>query len=185
MMTLLASKLSCVFLFVLGLFIFIHPQLTFAQTPACQTPAAVTGVTVTYPDCSGSTCSFTTAGCSWNSATNASTYQIVVTEVDTGTQVTKQSVNASTTKLTFPVTAGRTYKCDVTGVNSCGQSGGTGTDSLLCQVEGGTPIPTATPVVARPPQTNLPPTGIVENTIMVAGASLIFMIIGSIVLFRL
>lgn len=157
---------------------FITPQAS-AQS-SCQTPAAVTGVNITYPDCSATSCNFNQGTCSWSSATNAATYTVLVTNTATGAQAYSQSVPAATTTVAFPVTNGQTYKCDVTGVNSCGQAGTLGTQTLLCEVEGASvpATPTPIPVVNQPPPVQLPPTGIVSTSIMIAGASILFLAFG-------
>ena len=111
------------------LYLFI-PSSAFAQ--ACTTPGAPSNVTIDYPNCSGQDCNFEQASCSWGAATGATSYSVSVTEVDSGTAVaTNQTVTGTT--YVFPVTPNKTYKCDVTGTNSCGQAGATGTASLLCQ----------------------------------------------------
>lgn len=148
---------------------------TNTQT-VCQTPGTVSNVTIEYPFCEqGSTleCSFTQASCSWNPVSEASSYGLKITEVDSGTVIKTDSVSSSTTKIAFPVTSGKTYKCDVTATNSCGSTGGTGTDSLLCKVDevalatptpppaGGpspTPTPSGNPTPTPPPVGGLIPT---------------------------
>lgn len=172
----IASYLCSIFSVVFLVAIFT-PQ-SYAQS-TCQTPAAVTGVTITYPDCSDTSCNFEQGSCSWSTAANAANYSVVVTNTNSGAQVYSQSIPAGTTKIVFPVTNGQTYKCDVTGVNSCGQSGTAGTTTLLCEVEGASvPSPTTPPVVNQPPPAQLPPTGMVTNSIMIGGLSVLFIFIG-------
>lgn len=141
------------------------PTPTIATTSAsptlnCPPPAEVTNVKVDYPlSTGGSQVDFTRASCSWDAVTGASSYTVKVTEVESGTVVmNNQTVNPPTTNVAFAVTSGKTYKCDVTAVSSCGASGGTGTDSLLCQAQGilptSTPVPTTTPRVTP----TIPPT---------------------------
>lgn len=128
-------------------------------TPACQPPATVTNVKVEYPNCVGNQCQFDQASCSWDSISGAVTYSVKVTEVDTSKVVKSESVSSSTTRVTFPITNGNTYKCEITAVNSCGQSGGTGSDSLLCKTDGLFPTNTpAPPTPTTPPPTGVPPT---------------------------
>lgn len=126
-------------------------------TSACTPPGTVNNVLVEYPSCTGDQCLFDQASCSWSAVDGAVTYTLKVTEVDSGNVVKSESLNASTTRTTFPITNGKTYKCDVTAVNACGASGGTGTHSLLCKTDGlfptNTPAPT-TPV--SPPPTSPP-----------------------------
>lgn len=123
---------------------------------SCTPPAAVENVRVEYPNCEqGSTlqCSFTEANCTWDQVTGAQNYNVKVTETDTNTVVKTDKVTSGTTKVVFPVVTGRTYQCDISAVNSCGARGGTGTDSLLCKVDGifGSPSPTPSPSVLPSP----------------------------------
>jgi len=121
-----------------------------ADEPAagtCQAPAQVTGVLVDYPYCNGDQCSFTQASCEWTPVSGATSYNATITEVETSRTIAPSPaspINASTTKVTFPVTTGKTYKCDVSAVNSCG-AGPVGTHSLLCQADTST-FPTSTPI---------------------------------------
>lgn len=182
----IASYLCSVFSVVLVLLTiaFVTPH-AWAQS-SCQTPAAVTGVNITYPDCSATSCNFNQGTCSWSAAANAATYTVLITNVNSGAQAYSQSVPASTTTVAFPVTNGQTYKCDVTGVNSCAQSGTTGSLTLLCEVEGAStaPTPTTAPVVNQPPPAQIPPTGLVTNTILIMGASILFLAFGGYALKR-
>jgi hypothetical protein len=180
MKVLSASKLCIVFICCIVFSFLSFPSQTYAQSSSCQTPAAITGVTITYPDCSDTTCNFNQGTCTWNSSANAANYTVVVTNAGSGTGVYNQSVPAGTTKVAFPVTNGQTYKCDVTGVNSCGQNGATGTQTLLCQVDqAASPSPTTPPVVNQPPPVQLPATGMFENTLLFGGISLFLIIVGS------
>lgn len=159
-----------------------HSKTVYAQ--ACTTPGTVTNVKITYPACANGQCSFTSATCTWDATLNAATYTVKVTEVDTNTIVTSQSITAPTTTITFPVTSGKTYKCDVTAVNSCGQAGGTGSDSLLCKVDGvfasPTAVPTQPPIIGAPnPQPTLAPTGNLQNILLITGVSIILIITGA------
>ncbi len=176
----LASYLCSVFsvVFVMCVITFVTPQASAQST--CQTPSDVTGVTITYPDCSATSCNFNQGTCSWTAATNAATYTVLITNTTTGAQAYSQSVPAATTTVAFPVTNGQTYTCNVTGVNSCGQSGAAGSLTLLCEVEGAatTPTPTPIPVVNQPPPVQLPAAGIVSNSIMIAGLSTLFILVG-------
>lgn len=155
---------------------------TQVSAQACTTPAAVTNVVVTYPDCTGSTCLFTQANCTWAAVTGAASYQITATEVDSNTVVKNQTVDSATTKVVFPVTSGKTYKCDVTAINSCGQSGGTGSDTLLCKIDGitsaPTAVPTSAPLVKNTPIPTLAPTGDTQSMIIVGSIIAVFSIIG-------
>lgn len=110
--------------------------LDATATPACTTPGTVTNVKVTYPYCQGNNCSFTQASCTWNAVSGAASYSVKVTEVDTSTVIQNTTMAAPTTITTFNIVQGRTYKCDVSAVNACGTTGGTGSDSVLCQISG-------------------------------------------------
>lgn len=138
-------------------------------TSACQTPGGIQNVNIEYPnpkpnDNTGFI--FDQANCSWSALTGAANYIITITEVDTGTKVkNNETVSASTTKVIFPVTNGKTYKCDVTGANSCGTTGPIGTATALCKtsvVVSNTPTPTpavaptATPASVAPTATPVP-----------------------------
>lgn len=125
---------------------------------ACQPPGAATGVLIEFPYCQeGSTleCSFTQASCSWDTVTGAVSYNVKITHVETGTVVDNKT-GVTTTRVVFPVIANNTYQCDVTAISSCGSSGSTGTDSLLCAVSG----TIATPAPSAPPRATPPPTPI-------------------------
>lgn len=112
---------------------------------ACETPGTVENVRVEYPSCQGDQCSFTEASCSWDAVSGASKYALKITEVDSNSVV--KTEESTGTRVVFPVTQGKTYQCDVSAINSCGNTGGVGSDSLLCAVEGlvSTPAPTAAP----------------------------------------
>lgn len=164
-----------VFVFLLaaigaGVYLAMNPQTFFSQAqqtavPAggtCPAPGTPATVTVSYPLCeagqSGETCQFDKAGCDWASVSGASTYNVKITEVETGAVIKTDSV--TTIKTSFPVVQGRTYKCEVSAVSNCGSVGGTNEDSLLCQTDAfvsPTPIPTVTPVATPPPPAPTPP----------------------------
>ncbi|HVT01485.1 MAG TPA: hypothetical protein VHE53_04625 [Patescibacteria group bacterium] len=116
-----------------------------AQAQACPTPSTPTNVLVEFPSCVGSQCNFTQAKCSWGSVSGATSYKLVVTEVESGTVVVNEQPSAGTTSKIFNVTANKTYKCDVSAVNSCGATGAAGSHSLLCAVDALVETPTATP----------------------------------------
>lgn len=141
---------------------------------ACQTPGGVQNVSIEYPnpkpDNSGFI--FTEANCSWSQVSGAANYIVTVTEVDSGTKVkNNETVNSGTTKIIFPVTNGKTYKCDVTAANTCGTTGPIGTDTALCQTSvvaspapTATPGPTSTPAPAAPTPTLAPTTQVIIPT---------------------
>lgn len=146
-----------------------------ANAQTCTTPAQVTGVTIAYPYCIGTSCSFSQASCTWNASADAAQYKLTVTEVDSGNVVVSET--AAATSKVFTVTGNKTYKCDVSGVNSCGTSGTAGTFSLLCEVDAAAPIPTTAPAAPTAVPT-VPPTGTMTTTLMVAVGSAIVLVIG-------
>lgn len=139
------------------------------QGSSCPAPGTPATVTVSYPLCevaagsSQETCQFDKAGCTWESVSGVASYNVKVTEVETGVTIATESVKPPSVKTSFSVVQGRTYKCEVSAVSSCGTIGATNEDSLLCQVEGfvsptpeptpppPTPTPTPTPVPTAPP----------------------------------
>jgi len=150
-------------------------------TASCPVPAQVQNVKVEYPGCTGTQCSFANATCSWGASTDATQYQLTITEVETNTSVKNEKVPTTTTTVTFPVTQGKTYKCNVSGVNACGTSGVAGSYSLLCETDAllePTAAPTAPPAkpTAKP---TLPPAGAFENTIIIGAISLILLTLGA------
>lgn len=164
---------------------------SYAQ--ACSAPAQASGVLVEYPGCNGASCLFTQASCSWASQADAVSFNVTVTEVETGTVIVNNvSRAASVTKEVFNITQGRTYKCDVVAVSSCGSLAAAASDQLLCEADAiidtptpttaaGVPTtapnqPTATPTIA-------PPGGVVQSAAIVVG--ILFSIVGGILLFVL
>lgn len=136
----------------------VTPTATPTPSGTCTTPAQPTGVTLTYPSVVGTDVSYTQALCSWDAVSGAANYNVTFTNVDTNTVVQTQTVASTTTQLVFPVDQGKTYKCDVAAVNSCGTAGAVGTYSLLCQTNAiltTTVAPTVAPTL--PPA--LPSTG--------------------------
>lgn len=145
---------------------------------ACQTPGGIQNVAIEYPNPKPDNTGFIfdQANCSWSALTGAANYIITITDVDTGTKVkNNETVTSGTTKVIFPVTNGKTYKCDVTAANACGTTGPIGTATALCKtsvVVSDTPTPapiaptatpasvapTATPVPAAPPAQVIIPT---------------------------
>lgn len=136
---------------------------TAGQGSSCSAPGTPATVTLSYPLCESvgsnpETCQFDKAGCNWEAVSGATNYNVKATEVETGVVVKTETV--TTTKTSFPVVQGRTYKCEVSAVNACG-TGETNEDSLLCQVDAiVSPPPVATappPVVVAPPVSTPPP----------------------------
>jgi hypothetical protein len=132
-----------------------EPQSQAQQ--ACTPPAAPTNMDIDYPDCGdgtvGSQCDPSKALCRWDPVADAVSYNIVVTEVESSNVVLTQSV--TDTRLSFSVTPGNTYKCEVSAINSCQATGPTGSHQEVCAIDGlVTATPTATPTV--PPTTPTP-----------------------------
>lgn len=137
---------------------------TSGQGDSCPAPGTPATVTLSYPLCESvsggpETCQFDKAGCVWEAVGGATKYNTKITEVETGAVIATETINAPTTKTSFPVVQGRTYKCEVSAINSCGATGGTNEDSLLCQTDAfvsPTPVPTQTPPPPPPVSTPLP-----------------------------
>lgn len=129
---------------------------TNANNSTCPAPGTPATVTLSYPFCDSSSggnenCNFEKAGCVWESVSSATKYSVKVTEVETGATITTDTINAPTTKTSFPVVQGRTYKCEVSAVNNCGATGGTNEDTLLCQTDAFvSPAPSVTPATPVP-----------------------------------
>lgn len=166
---------------------------TYAQS--CAPPAAATGVQVEFPGCNGTQCDLTQASCKWNAQSDAASYNVTVTEVETNTVIkNNESETASTTKILFAVTQGKTYKCDVVAASSCGGLAAAASDQLLCQADAiistptATLAPTATPTPTNPPLPTATPTiakpGGIAQTVALVGGVLIA-IVGGIILLAL
>lgn len=161
-----------------GVYLAVNPQTFFSQAQqsassttqngTCPAPGTPATVTLSYPFCeagqSGETCQFDKAGCVWDSVSGATSYNVKVTEVETGAVIKSDSV--TTTNTSFPVVQGRTYKCEISAVSSCGTVGGSNEDTLLCEADAFlSPTPASTPpppVVAVPPP---PPPVLTPNPI--------------------
>jgi hypothetical protein len=174
--------------FILGLSVFTTSQ---ASAQSCSAPAVASGVTVEFPGCNGSSCDLTQASCAWNSQADAASYNVTVTEVETSTIIkNNESQSASTTKVLFPITQGRTYKCDVVSVASCGTLAAAASDQLLCEADAIIDTPTPTTATTVPTSTPIPPTPTIAppggffQTISIVGGVLI-VIVGGILLFAL
>lgn len=128
---------------------------------ACATPAVVNSVSVNFPNCEGTTnCNFTQASCTWDLATDGSSYKVKITEVETLSVVKEETLAPTIGKTVFSINQGKTYKCDVSAVNSCGTASIAASDELLCQVDAKispTVPPTSTPT-PTPPSATVPPT---------------------------
>jgi hypothetical protein len=168
----------------------VAPQ---TQQTSCQQPSQVTNVKVTYPyiDSNG-TAQFVQAGCSWDANADATSYTLTVTEVETNTVVLNQSEPAGTTQVAFNINQGKTYRCDVSAVNSCGAVSVAASDQLLCSADGLvnptptiTEAPTASPTATLPPATEtprptLPPTGPAYSMIIGVAAAVGIILFGGI-----
>jgi hypothetical protein len=93
--------------------------------------------------------------CSWDPSQNAQSYHYKVTEVDSQT-VLKEGDTAAT-QVTFTSEAGKTYKCEVTVTNSCGNSSNSSQTTKLCPLPSATPTPT--PTTTPVPSATPTPTG--------------------------
>lgn len=100
---------------------------------SCPLPASPTNILVEYPGCQGDNCSLAQASCSWGAVAGATSYSVKITEVDTTTIIKSETVTTNDVYL-FPVTQNRTYRCEVSAINSCG-TGPAGQHELLCKVE--------------------------------------------------
>lgn len=180
-------------LLILLVFIFFGSFTSSVQAQSCSAPAVATGVTVEYPGCNGSSCDLAQASCAWASQSDASSYNVTVTEVETGTIIkNNESQLSSTTKILFAITQGRTYKCDVVAVSACGGLAAAASDQLLCEADALIDTPTPTQVVNAPTATPIPPTatptiappGDLLQTVTLLGGVLI-VIVGGVLLFVL
>lgn len=105
-----------------------------ALAQSCPLPTAPTNVLVEYPGCVGDNCSLVQASCSWGAVAGATSYSVKITETDTSTIIKSETVTTNDTYI-FPVTQNRTYRCEVSAINSCG-TGPASQHELLCKVEG-------------------------------------------------
>ncbi len=158
------------FALAFGFIFFAFPMGASAQTP----PPDVTDVLVEYPAIDESeTASFTQASCSWSATSGAASYTYTITEVESNTQIQSQTIGSDQLDVVFPVTQGRTYRCDVFATNATGQSGGAGSHSLLCEAEALIDSPTPTTATATPTLLPTKPPiespGAFETTILIIG----------------
>lgn len=178
-----------------------------AVNDSCPALPAVAGVKVEYPGCQGTQCEFTQASCLWTASIGATSYNVTVTQVESGAPIkSNESIPSSTTKILFPITQNKTYKCDVVAVSSCGSLSVASSDQLLCEADAiiDTPTPTTVPPTAIPTiaptaiptvppiATLVPPTatptiaspGEILQSVSIIGA-ILFAIIGGIILLAL
>lgn len=154
--------------------------ITPTTAGACTAPEVVSNVEFDYPSCAGTQCNFTQASCSWAAVNGAVNYSVKITQVDSGTITSTNTVAAPTVTFSFPVEQGKTYRCDIAAVNSCGTSGEAGSAQALCSVDGqvGTPVPTRPQVIPT-----VVPTGDVSTTILVGAGGLFVAIVGGLLFF--
>ncbi len=122
------------------------------------TPAKVT--------ISGGICRPNVGTCSWDGATGATSYHFKITNTtDNDAVVLEGDVESSVTGIDFPSVPGKTYKCEVTAVNECGESEPSNTTSK-CPLPSvtptpgpsGTPTPTPKPSATPTPKPSATPT---------------------------
>jgi len=172
-------------LFIINISSPLSSVVPVVNAQSCTTPSQVQNVLVTFPSCDTSgVCNFTQGSCTWAATTGATSYQVNVTEVETGASIVNTQVTSSVTSEVFNVNQSNTYKCDVSAINSCGTSGPSGSYSLLCKVDAAvtvtvTPAPIQPPAPTSPPK--LPPTGSNDSIYFTLGSAIL--IIGGIALF--
>ncbi len=178
---------KAIILIVVGFIFSISASKAHAQ--ACAAPAVATGVTVEFPGCNGTQCDLAQASCKWDAQADAASFNITVTQVEDGSFVKNNDPQtASTTKIVFPITQGKTYRCSVVSVSACGGLAAAASDQLLCAADAmvATPTPTLVPLTAVP--TSIPtatptiakPGGVVQSVALFGGIFLA--IVGGIVL---
>lgn len=120
----------------------------------------------------GGQCRFDQASCTWDAEPAAVSYSVTVIEVDSGQTIKTETIPAGTTKVVFPVTANKTYRCDVAAANACGTLGPAGSASALCAAEGvATPAPSVAPSVAPSIAPTQPPVVVVPKAKVGCGSS--------------
>lgn len=135
-----------------------QPTQPVTAQQACSELPAPGNVQVSYPNCDGDTCNFFQASCTWNAVTGAENYSVEVIEENTESIVLTQTVPSSTTKVVFDITQGNTYRCEVAGINTCGEAGVLASHSRLCEADALETDPTPTPVPPTPTPTTVAPT---------------------------
>lgn len=155
--------------------------ITPTTAGACAVPDVVSNVEFNYPSCAGTQCNFTEASCSWAAVNGATSYSVKITQVDSGTITSTNSVTSPGVTFSFPVEQGKTYRCDISAVSTCGTSGPAGSAQELCAVDGqvGSPVPTTRPQVIP----TVVPTGDVSTTMLVGFGGLVVAIIGGLLFF--
>lgn len=154
--------------------------ITPTTAGACTAPEIVSNVEFNYPSCVGTQCNFTQASCSWAAVNGATSYTIKITQVESGTITATNTVTAPAVTFAFPVEQGKTYRCEISAVNSCGTSAQAASAEAFCAVDGqvGTPVPTRQQVIPT-----VVPTGDVSTTMLVGVGGLVVTIIGGLLFF--
>jgi len=151
---------------------------------ACQTPAVVSSVELNYPSCQGTQCNFSEASCTWAAVNGAVSYSVKVTQIESGAITKTTTVTAPTVTDTFPVEQGKTYRCDIAAINSCGTSGEAGSAQALCSVDGQVAQPTTSTQPTTPQVIpTVVPTGDTNTTILVGIGGLVVAILGGALFF--
>ena len=170
---------------LLGAFGLSHISVSQVNAQACASPVTPLGVNVDYPNCSGGSCDLTRASCGWALQGDAASYNVTVTEVETGTIIkNNENQTGTTSTVNFPITQLRTYKCDVVAVAACGSLSLVASDQLLCDADAiiGTPTPTnavvPTVVPEIPNKPTLPPTGGLLQTVGILGGITLVFVVG-------
>src|ERR1017187_5228074 len=99
---------------------FTTPALYFQTPSAVTTPASPTGLSPGSSSNPGPTQSGSSVTLSWNASTGATTYEVAVVDVATGSFVV--DTTTSSTSYTANLTAGKVYRWNVAAGNSAGQS---------------------------------------------------------------
>src|ERR1022692_3845513 len=124
-----------------------------SQTPsAVTTPASPTGLSPGSSSNPGPTQSGSSVTLSWNASTGATTYEVAVVDVATGSFVV--DTTTSSTSYTANLTAGKVYRWNVAAGNSAGQSSFT-TPALYFQTPSAVTIP-ASPTGLSPGSSSNP-----------------------------
>lgn len=138
---------------------------------SCPAPEPPVDALVDYPSCVGTECDFDKASCSWGDSLDAVSYNVVVTQVESGQEVYNQTVPSSTTSVSFDVVQRTTYRCSVSAVNSCNGVSIASVDEQYCEIDvpvesnpvPTTPVTTSAPSVTPIPTVYVAPTQVVVN----------------------
>ncbi len=104
--------------------------------------------------------------CEWTPVSNATGYNVVVKELDTGTTgtvVLSTTVSQNASQIAFPMSPGTPYTCTVTPTNTCGAGSPTTSTAKVCPLS---PVPSQaispTPTLSPSPIPSLSPTPILS-----------------------